>query len=99
MSKDCTCPGCRAFRGEISHEEYAWYLKGCIETTNNILREYYAQKNGTSKSPFPWTTVAKINLDDASVMLEEVVKRIENPDPALLKPEEYCIKTKNEESK
>ena len=26
-----------------------------------------------------------------------VVKKIENPDPALLKPEEYCIK--NEESK
>lgn len=92
MSKDCTCPGCRAFRGEISHKEYAWYLKGCIETANNILREYYAQKNGISKSPFPWTTIAKINLDDESVMLEEVVKQIENPDPALLKPEENCIK-------
>lgn len=92
MSKDCTCPGCRTFRGEISREEYAWYLKGCIETANNILREYYAQQNGISKSPFPWTTVAKINLDDASVVLEEVIKKIENPDPALLKPEEYCIK-------
>lgn len=99
MSKDCTCPGCRAFRGEISREEYAWYIKGCIETANNILREYYAQQNGTSKSPFPWTTVAKFNLDDAYIMLEEVVKKIENPDPALLKPEEYCIKNTTTETK
>lgn len=87
MSEECNCTSCRAYRGEISAKEYAWYLKGCIQTANNILKEYYAQKNGTSQSPFPWTTVAKINLDDASVILEEVLKKIENPDPALLETE------------
>ena len=95
MSSDCTCPGCRAFRGEISKEAYAWYIKGCIETANNILREYYAQEKGTSKSPFSWRTIAKINLDDDYVMLEELLKKMENPDPALLKPEEYCLKNKD----
>jgi hypothetical protein len=99
MSKECTCPGCRAFRGEISASEYAWYIKGCIETGNNILREYYAQKEGTSKSPFPWTTIAQINLDDDHVMLEEVIKKLENPDPALLNPEDYCLRIESKKEK
>ena len=28
---NCGCPGCRMGRGEITMNEYAWYLKGKIE--------------------------------------------------------------------
>lgn len=91
MSRDCTCPGCRAFRGEISKEAYAWFIKGCIYTTEAILKHYNADKNGKSSLPFTWTTLAKTNLGGDYVMLEELLKKIENPDPALLHPADYTL--------
>lgn len=91
MSSDCTCPGCRALRGEISEEAYAWFVKGCIYTAEAILKNYYADKNGKSLTPFTWTTLAEANLDDDYVMLEELVKKMENPDPALLHPADYTL--------
>lgn len=91
MSIDCTCPGCRAFRGEISKEAYAWFIKGCIYTTEAILKHYNADKNGKSLSPFKWTTLAKTNLGGDYVMLEDLLKKIENPDPALLHPADYTL--------
>lgn len=91
MSRDCTCPGCRAFRGEISKEAYAWFIKGCIYTAESMLKHYDADKNGKSSSPFKWTTLAKTNLGGDYVMLEELLKKIENPDPALLHPADYTL--------
>jgi hypothetical protein len=91
MSIDCTCPECRAFRGEISKEAYAWFIKGCIYTTEAILKHYNADKNGKSLSPFKWTTLAKTNLGGDYVMLEDLLKKIENPDPALLHPADYTL--------
>ena len=91
MSSDCTCPGCRAFRGEISKEAYAWFIKGCIYTAESILKHYNADENGKSSSPFKWTTLAKTNLGGDYVMLEELLKKIENPDPALLHPADYTL--------
>lgn len=91
MSRDCTCPGCRAFRGEISKEAYAWFIKGSIYTAEAILKHYNADKNGKSSSPFKWTTLAKTNLGGDYVMLEDLLKKIENPDPALLHPADYTL--------
>ena len=91
MSSDCTCPGCRAFRGEISKEAYAWFIKGCIYTAEAILKHYNTDKNGKSLSPFKWTTLTKTNLGGDYVMLEELLKKIENPDPALLHPADYTL--------
>ena len=91
MSSDCTCPGCRAFRGEISKEAYAWFIKGCIYTAEANLKHYNADKNGKSSSPFKWTTHAKTNLGGDYAMLEELLKKIENPDPALLHPADYTL--------
>jgi hypothetical protein len=91
MSSDCTCPGCRAFRGEISKEAYAWFIKGCIYTAEAILKNYYADKHGENTSLLKWKTIAKANLDDDYVMLEELLKKMENPDPALLHPADYTL--------
>lgn len=60
-------------------------------TAEAILKHYNIDKNGESSSPFMWTTLTKTNLGGDYVMLEELLKKIENPDPALLHPADYTL--------
>lgn len=87
---NCTCPTCRHIKGEISNTEYAWYLKGCIETATRILKTYEEQDK---EPPISWKTAARYELDNQVLSLKQMVEIMDNPDPALLQPENYVLKT------
>ena len=82
---NCTCPTCRHIKGEISDTEYAWYLKGCIETATRILKTC----ESTEQSSISWKTAAKYELDNQVLSLQQMVEAMDNPDRALLHPESY----------
>ena len=84
--ENCTCPTCRHINGEISNEEYAWYLKGCIETATRLLKTSEEQDKN---SPISWKTAARYELDNQILSLQQMVEIMDNPDRALLHPESY----------
>lgn len=89
--ENCTCPTCRFVKGEISKEAYAWYLKGSIEATHRILKTY--NEKDTNMSPISWKSAAQYELDNDTVTLQQLIEsNFENPDPALVHPEEYLAK-------
>lgn len=87
---NCRCPTCRHIKGEISNEEYAWYLKGCIETATRILKTC---DNKNENQAISWRTAAQYELDNQVLSLDQLVEVMDNPDPALLHPEDYVLKT------
>lgn len=84
--ENCTCPTCRHIKGDISNEEYAWYLKGCIETATRILKNYEMKDENP---PISWKLAAQYELDNQVLSLQELVEVMDNPDRALLHPESY----------
>lgn len=77
----CGCPSCRMGRGELTPNEYAWYLKGCIEAR---ARDIQAYKQGVYGEPDPnkgilfrsYESELKSTLDDDECVLDMMVKDI-----------------------
>lgn len=63
----CTCPTCRLARKEITVNEYAWYLKGCIEIYESVLSELKC--DGIHKNYYD---AALYNRDVAKTYIEEL---------------------------
>ena len=95
MRKYCNCPCCRHGAGELTDREYAWYLKGCIETAafipNELVEKWKSETATKTERDFEmdlWTE------DSANrIYLKEIIARMEREgkqvDPAFLHPESY----------
>lgn len=94
--ENCTCPACRYSRGEISKEALAWYYKGSIEAATRTLKCHDEEPENSAIS---WKSIIRYELDCDKMALEELLKRDfknETPDKALLQPENYVLKDKDE---
>jgi hypothetical protein len=94
--ENCTCPACRYSRGEISKEALAWYYKGSIEAATRTLKCHDEEPENSAIS---WKSIIRYELDCDKMALEELLKRDfkdEMPDKALLQPENYVLKDKDE---
>lgn len=88
----CRCPSCRHSRGEITDNEFAWYLKGQIELLHWISKSILA-KIGMSVTGERAFDMA---IDDArynEAILRELIRHMEDTgasvDPAFREPEAF----------
>ena len=92
---DCTCPTCRHGRGEISDSEYAWYLKGCIETYATVPTKLLAKVDHSDREEHMFYVDVDIESAYAREMLQETIATMEKNgvavDRALRHPCEYLM--------
>lgn len=101
MGTECNCPCCRHHRGELSYREYAWYLKGCIETAARVPKSIkdYCKSDKATQQERNFEMVLWDNTTGARITLNELIKEMEavglEIDPAFRCPEQYTL-PKNE---
>ena len=89
----CTCPTCRFCRKEITANEYAWYLKGCIEIGRKFHNKIKEAKTLEELKEFQKDD--RYNLDSEEFYLSDLKKRNDiRWDLAFETPEDFSFDVK-----